>query len=87
MKLQEFRPNKPRTFLYRASLRNFKTTQEATISSMELAVKDNLSPRWSQRVYRQIKKRRRAGLSMVKYIKRPEVKYSEMKLAQLKSPI
>src|SRR5882762_9921245 len=90
MALQEFRSNKLRTFLSLLGI-TFGIfciiSVLATISSMELAVKSELKSIAGHTVF--VGKWENGGgpeYPWWKYIKRPEVKYSEMKLIQLKSP-
>jgi len=90
MAIQEFRSNKLRTFLSLLGI-TFGIfciiSVLATISSMELAVKNELKSIAGHTVF--IGKWENGGgpdYPWWKYIKRPEVKYSEMKLVQLKSP-
>src|SRR5260221_1518333 len=90
MAIAEFRSNKLRTFLSLLGI-TFGIfciiSVLATISSMELAVKTELKSIAGHTVF--IGKWENGGgpdYPWWKYIKRPEVKYSEMKLVQLKSP-
>jgi putative ABC transport system permease protein len=88
--LQEFRSNKLRTFLSLLGI-TFGIfciiSVLATISSMELAVKNEIKSIAAHTIF--IGKWENGGgpdYPWWKYIKRPEVKYAEMKLVQLKSP-
>jgi putative ABC transport system permease protein len=88
--LQEFRSNKLRTFLSLLGI-TFGIfciiSVLATISSMELAVKNEIKSIAAHTIF--IGKWENGGgpdYPWWKYIKRPEVKYSEMKLVQLKAP-
>ncbi|MBS1600044.1 MAG: ABC transporter permease [Bacteroidetes bacterium] len=90
MALQEFRSNKLRTFLSLLGI-TFGIfciiSVLATISSMELAIKNDLNNIAAHTVF--VGKWENGGgpdYPWWKYIKRPEVKYAEMKLIQLKSP-
>lgn len=90
MALQEFRSNKLRTFLSLLGI-TFGIfciiSVLATISSMELAVKSELKNIAGHTIF--VGKWENGGgpdYPWWKYMKRPEVKYSEMKLIQLKSP-
>jgi putative ABC transport system permease protein len=90
MALQEFRSNKLRTFLSLLGI-TFGIfciiSVLATIASMELAVKSELKSIAGHTVF--VGKWENGGgpeYPWWKYVKRPEVKYSEMKLIQLKSP-
>jgi len=90
MALQEFRSNKLRTFLSLLGI-TFGIfciiSVLATISSMEFAVKNELKNIAGHTVF--VGKWENGGgpdYPWWKYIKRPEVKYSEMRLIQLKSP-
>jgi len=90
MAIQEFRSNKLRTFLSLLGI-TFGIfciiSVLATISSMELAVKDELKSIAGHTVF--IGKWENGGgpdYPWWKYIKRPEVKYSEMRLVRLKAP-
>jgi putative ABC transport system permease protein len=90
MALQELRSNKLRTFLSLLGI-TFGIfciiSVLSTISSMELAVKNDLKSIAARTVF--IGKWENGGgpdYPWWKYMKRPEVKYTEMKLVQLKSP-
>lgn len=90
MAIQEFRSNKLRTFLSLLGI-TFGIfciiSVLATISSMESAVKGELKSIAAHTVF--IGKWENGGgpdYPWWKYIKRPEVKYSEMKIVELKSP-
>jgi putative ABC transport system permease protein len=90
MALQEFRSNKLRTFLSLLGI-TFGIfciiSVLATISSMERAVKDELKSIAGHTVF--IGKWENGGgpdYPWWKYVKRPEVKYTEMKEVQLKAP-
>ena len=90
MALQELRSNKLRTFLSLLGI-TFGIfciiSVLSVISSMELAVKSELKSIAARTVF--IGKWENGGgpdYPWWKYIKRPEVKYSEMKLVELKSP-
>ncbi|HEV3251314.1 MAG TPA: ABC transporter permease [Puia sp.] len=88
--LQEFRSNKLRTFLSLLGI-TFGIfciiSVLATISSMELAVKNEIKSIAAHTIF--IGKWENGGgpdYPWWKYIKRPDVKFTEMKLVQLKSP-
>jgi putative ABC transport system permease protein len=90
MALQELRSNKLRTFLSLLGI-TFGIfciiSVLSVISSMELAVKTELKSIAARTVF--IGKWENGGgpdYPWWKYVKRPEVKYSEMKLVELKSP-
>src|ERR1700710_2363175 len=90
MALQELRSNKLRTFLSLLGI-TFGIfciiSVLSTISSMELAVKTELKSIAARTVF--IGKWENGGgpdYPWWKYMKRPEVKYSEMKMVELKSP-
>ncbi|HTQ27326.1 MAG TPA: ABC transporter permease, partial [Puia sp.] len=90
MAVQEFRSNKLRTFLSLLGV-TFGIfciiSVLATISSMELAVKEELRSIAGHTIF--IGKWENGGgpdYPWWKYIKRPEVKYTEMKLVKLKAP-
>ncbi|HTQ64173.1 MAG TPA: ABC transporter permease [Puia sp.] len=90
MAIQEFRSNKLRTFLSLLGI-TFGIfciiSVLATISSMELAVKSELKSIGGHTVF--IGKWENGGgpdYPWWKYIKRPEVKYAEMKQVQLRAP-
>src|SRR5215469_2368410 len=90
MAIQEFRSNKLRTFLSLLGI-TFGIfciiIVLATISSMELAVKSELKAIGGHTVF--IGKWENGGgpdYPWWKYIKRPEVKYAEMKQVQMRAP-
>src|SRR5580698_446555 len=90
MALQELRSNKLRTFLSLLGI-TFGIfciiSVLSTISSMELAVKTELKSIAARTVF--IGKWENGGgpdYPWWKYIKRPEVKYAEMKLVEQKAP-